>query len=239
MDTQPTTDPEVAAYARRVREALADVPAARAEELLEDLEEHLVEVAAEAPGPLADRLGPRPTTPRSCAGPQACRRAARRGTEPGGWRSDLRRHRARYGDHRAVVAVRQFLPELRPAWWVVRGWAAVAVVDYYLQGEVTMPLPSLRIGVLGWVITLGVVVWSVRSGLRTRAAGAPLTHGRAALEPGACPVHTARRDRGGQPVRLRDVHRAGLLRPRADHAAPTRTGRRSPTSSRTARTASR
>jgi len=181
--TQTSTDPEVTAYARQVREALADVPAARLEELLEDLEEHLVEVASETPGPLTDRLG----SPagyaaelRRAAGlPEAATTPA--GEEPGGWRRDLGRLRARYADHRVVVAVRDFLPELRPAWWVVRGWAVVAAFDYSLQGEVTMPLPSLGLGVVGWAITVAVVVWSVRLGLRTRAAGGGLTHGWAAV----------------------------------------------------------
>ncbi|SCX38477.1 hypothetical protein SAMN03159343_0422 [Klenkia marina] len=178
-----SADPEVAAYARQVREALADVSAARLEELLEDLEEHLVEVASETPGPLDDRLG----SPAAYAA--ELRRAAglpeapdgAPGDRTDGWRWDLARYRDRYADHGVVVAVREFLPELRPAWWVVRGWAVVAVLGYAVQGEVTMPLPSLGLGVVGWAITLAVVVWSVRVGLRTRAAGAGLTHGWAAV----------------------------------------------------------
>lgn len=181
--TTASTDPEVTAYARQVREALADVPPARLEELLEDLEEHLVEVASETPGPLADRLGSPVAYAaelRRAAGlPEAPTTGS--GTELDGWRRDLARHRARWVGHPAVVAVRAFLPELRPAWWVVRGWAVVAAFDYYLQGEVTMPLPSLRMGVVGWAITLAVVVWSVRVGLRTRAAGTGLTHAWAAV----------------------------------------------------------
>jgi hypothetical protein len=174
--TQTSTDPEVTAYARQVREALADVPPARLEELLEDLEEHLVEVASETPGPLADRLG----SPagyaaelRRAAGlpdalPQAT--AAERPSTASRWVAQVRASEP----YRHVVA---FLPELRPAWWVARGWAAVAAVDYSVQGEVTMPLPSLGLGIVGWAITVAVVVWSVRLGLRTRAAGGGPTHG--------------------------------------------------------------
>lgn len=174
-----TTDPEVAAYARRVREALADVPPARLEELLEDLEEHLVEVAAETPGPLADRLG----APEGYAA--ELRRAAGlaeppAGGAPAGWRTGLEQRWGRLAGTDAVGQVRAFLPELRPAWWVVRGWAAVAAVEYLFLGAVSLPLPTLGVGVVGWLVTGVAVVWSVRLGLRSRASARPLGHPAAA-----------------------------------------------------------
>src|SRR5437899_13099576 len=49
---------DVASYAASVRAALSDLPPDQAEVLLEDLEDHLREVASEAGGPLAERLGP-------------------------------------------------------------------------------------------------------------------------------------------------------------------------------------
>ncbi|SDN59977.1 hypothetical protein SAMN05660199_00374 [Klenkia soli] len=173
--TPTSTDPEVAAYARQVREALADVPAARLEELLEDLEEHLVEVASETPGPLAERLG----SPADYAA--ELRRAAGlpdvvAAAEDTGRPSTLSRWVAQVRASEPYGHVVAFLPELRPAWWVARAWAAVATVDYLFRGEVTMPLPSLGLGVLGWALTVAAVVWSVRLGLRARAAGRPLTH---------------------------------------------------------------
>ena len=174
--TQTSTDPEVTAYARQVREALADVPPARLEELLEDLEEHLVEVASETPGPLTDRLGAPATYAaelRRAAGlpdalPQPVAGADRVGA-PSRWLAQLKASEP----YRHVVA---FLPELRPAWWVARAWAGVAAVDVVVRGEVAVPLPTLGLGVLGWAITAAAVVWSVRLGLRSRAAGRPLTH---------------------------------------------------------------
>ena len=48
---------DVARYATAVRAACADLPGPDRELLLEDLEDHLGEVAAEAGGPLAERLG--------------------------------------------------------------------------------------------------------------------------------------------------------------------------------------
>ena len=52
-----TIDGDVARYATAVRAAFADLPGPERELLLEDLEDHLQEVAAEAGGPLAERLG--------------------------------------------------------------------------------------------------------------------------------------------------------------------------------------
>src|SRR3979411_2356036 len=49
---------DVATYAASVRAALSDLPGDQAEVLLEDLEDHLREVASEEGGPLAERLGP-------------------------------------------------------------------------------------------------------------------------------------------------------------------------------------
>jgi len=49
---------DVATYAASVRAALSNLPTDQSDVLLEDLEDHLREVAAEAEGPLAERLGP-------------------------------------------------------------------------------------------------------------------------------------------------------------------------------------
>jgi hypothetical protein len=48
---------DVASYGAAVRDALADLAAGEREDLLEDLEDHLAEVAAESGAPLRDRLG--------------------------------------------------------------------------------------------------------------------------------------------------------------------------------------
>jgi hypothetical protein len=53
----PTTSPAVGAYLASVRAALSDLPAEERDELCEDLEQHLVEVAAESDEPLSARLG--------------------------------------------------------------------------------------------------------------------------------------------------------------------------------------
>src|SRR5256885_14626859 len=56
-----TTDDQasdVPPYAAAVRAALSDLPHDQAEALLEDLEDHLREIAAEAGASLTERLGP-------------------------------------------------------------------------------------------------------------------------------------------------------------------------------------
>jgi hypothetical protein len=63
---------DVARYAGAVRAAFADLDAPTREMLLEDLEDHLQEVAAEAGGPLEERLGAPETYAASCVPRPAC-----------------------------------------------------------------------------------------------------------------------------------------------------------------------
>ena len=123
---------QVTRYASAVRAAFADLPGPERELLLEDLEDHLAEVAAEAGGPLIDRLGwPEAYAAelRASAGLAAAGPARRRGVGPWlretwGARQLGRLWRAA-STHPAGQAVLEFLPELRPAWWVLRGYLAV------------------------------------------------------------------------------------------------------------------
>jgi hypothetical protein len=160
-------DPEVLAYARDVRAALADVPADQLADLLDDLEEHLAEVADDADGPLVARLGP----PAGYAA--ELRRAAGLAGPPAPAGRDrsagLSRALARVRTSGPVTAVLGFLPELRPAWWVLRAWAALIAVDLVLWGRSSFPLPDFGLGpVVGLVATAAAVTWSVRRGLRAR-----------------------------------------------------------------------
>jgi hypothetical protein len=167
---QAEPDVEVRAYARQVRAALADVPAERLTELLDDLEEHLVEVAAEGGEPLAVRLGP----PVEYAA--ELRRAAGL-AEPADpavpadvpWRTGVAASLDRLTASPQYAAVRDFLPELRPAWWVLRAWAPLVALDAVLFGRTSFPVPSLGLSPLvGLVVTGAAITWSVRLGLRAR-----------------------------------------------------------------------
>jgi uncharacterized membrane protein len=126
---------DVATYAASVRAALADLPRDQAEVLLEDLEDHLREIAAEVGGPLTERLG----SPEQYANELRAAYGAAQG--------DRRRHDPLLRDLQAVRAwvsgstwvrqVRAFLPELRPAWWVLRAYLAVLVLTAALSPDTT------------------------------------------------------------------------------------------------------
>jgi hypothetical protein len=166
---QAAPDVEVRAYARQVRTALADVPAERLTELLEDLEEHLVEVAAEGGAPLAVRLGPPEEYAaelRRAAGlTEPAEPVAADASRPTGISAGLDRLTA----SAQYAAVRDFLPELRPAWWVLRAWAPLVALDAVLFGRTWFPVPSLGLSPLvGLIVTGAAIVWSVRLGLRGR-----------------------------------------------------------------------
>jgi len=161
---------EVEEYATAVRAALADVPADRSAELLEDLEEHLAEVAADGDEPLQSRLGPPAAYARELrtaaglpAGPQA----------PGERSAGAAELVARLRAWEPVRQVERFLPELRPAWWVVRAWAALTAVDVVFVGSPSFPVPTLGLGPVGFLATVAAIAWSVRLGLRARAEGRP------------------------------------------------------------------
>ncbi|MEU8198006.1 hypothetical protein AB0C10_29930 [Microbispora amethystogenes] len=155
------------AYADAVREALADLPPEDRETLLEDLHDHISEVAAEPGLSLEDRLG----APEAYA---AELRAAYGGRPAGAATSRRGRLRSRTAGAARRVHTRMqglppyrqaaaFLPELRPAWWVLRGYAiALAVLA-------PMTTPGLIPGdLVAWVFTLTVVWLSVWLGRHAR-----------------------------------------------------------------------
>ncbi|MPQ99474.1 hypothetical protein GB931_16430 [Modestobacter sp. I12A-02628] len=158
---------ETADYARQVRAALADVPRERLTEVLEDLEEHLAEVAAESEEPLVQRLGPASAYAeelRASAGlaPGPVRRAGRLSWD----RVDPLLDRARAAQ--PVREVADFLPELRPAWWVARAWLGLLALDRVVAGGWSL-LPEFGLGpVVGLVLLAAAVTASVRFGRRTQ-----------------------------------------------------------------------
>jgi hypothetical protein len=177
---------QVARYATAVRAAFADLPGPERELLLEDLEDHLQEVAAEAGGSLAERLG-RPEAYaaelRASAGlpaPGASGRRPRPGLRDSAAARRLERLWREARAHPAGGAVVEFLPELRPAWWVARGYlavqaAAVALTPLFAGGGLSFPVPALfGSRVLGLLATGAAVVASVRLG--RQGPGSPRRH---------------------------------------------------------------
>src|SRR2546426_12743738 len=115
---------DVATFAASVRAALSDLPSSQADVLLEDLENHLREIAAEAEGPLTERLGP----PEQYA--QELRTAYRAAEVATGRQHSVMRDVARawVTGSEWYRQVQAFLPELRPAWWVFRGYLAALIL---------------------------------------------------------------------------------------------------------------
>ena len=165
-------------YLTAVEQQLDDLPAEERTALVEDLALHLEAMAAEDDDrPLAVRLGDPVAYAadlRSAAGLPA------RPEAPSGARAfGLRQRLARTAATPAVREVRRLLGELRPAWWVLRGYLLVFVlsaaeVDYASDFPIPTPLDS---PVLGLMLVAAAVAGSVTLGrLRlSRAVGAVVT----------------------------------------------------------------
>lgn len=157
-----SASPDIAAYAAQVRAALADLPEQQRVELLEDLEDHLAEVVADAGPPLEARLGPPADYARDlrlAALAPATASTGRLRDALDGVRADVRR----LWELEAAREMRAFLPELRPAWWVLRAWLLVAAAGLLLGGG---PLLLPFGPVLGLPLLVAAVVLSVRLGRR-------------------------------------------------------------------------
>jgi hypothetical protein len=168
---------EVADYVAQVRTALADLPPAVRDELLDDLPEHLAEVAAEGEGSLTERLGP------PAAYAAELRAAAGAPTGRGGSTTvDARlrdavvkaRARLRAVDNRAgpligYQRVSDFVRVLRPAWWVVRGFLVAMALAFLLSSGPIGLLPRVGVGditVPGVVAMVIFVIGSIWLGRR-------------------------------------------------------------------------
>jgi hypothetical protein len=146
--TAPTTTPAAEQYLADVERELADLPAEERAELLEDLGLHLAALEEEADErPLAARLGSpgeyaaelrvaAGLPPRSAAGATGGRL---------GQGAHLARHAAAsVADSSVVREIRSFVPQLRPAWWVLRGYLVVLVPRlWHIDGTRDFPVPTL------------------------------------------------------------------------------------------------
>ncbi|MEJ3741979.1 hypothetical protein WEI85_01580 [Actinomycetes bacterium KLBMP 9797] len=166
---------DVADYTERVRAALADLPAATRDELLDDLREHLAEVAAEADGSLADRLGPPETYAaelRAAVGAAPARRNLddRIRSSTVRVRARLRSLDVAVGPVIGYPAASDFLRLLRPAWWVLRGYLFAMALAYLDGGPSIGLLPRLADSTLVSLLLLPLFVigsiWFGRRGVR-------------------------------------------------------------------------
>ena len=148
-------------YLSQVARELADLPAADRSGLLEDLAQHLADLEREG-ADIPARLGPAAAYAvdlRAAAGLPAAHRpriAAQLSSLTGLWR------------HPVARAIRDFASQLRPAWWVLRGYLLVAVptLAHADRGD-DFPVPTLLGShVVGTVIVLLAMTASVALGRR-------------------------------------------------------------------------
>jgi len=182
----PTREAEE--YLEAVRRELADLPEEERGELLDDLAQHLADIAADDTRsglPLTELLGDPmayaselraaaglPVRPASSKWRRASVPSPRRWlneSAPGRWVNGPE------GQAR-IKPLLEFGRELRPGWWVVRGYLVVAVLVAALgSGATAFPIPSIlgsRVtGVL--VVLLGIAV-SVKVGRRPPRRAKPL-----------------------------------------------------------------
>jgi hypothetical protein len=167
-------------YLAAVGHDLAGLPEADRQDILEEVAEHLADVAAEL-GPEADaraleaRLGPAGTYAaelRSAAGYDAPPRAPRRRRVAEGVRT--------FGSslQQAVEALKggpetlRFLRTLRPAWWVLRAWVVAEWLAMGVSNGDAHVVPQFhRNAFIGLIVFLLLAVWSVRVGLRSERLG--------------------------------------------------------------------
>jgi hypothetical protein len=160
-------------YLAAVERELDDLPAEERTALLEDLAPHLEALGAEDDDrPVAVRLGPPAAYAadlRSAAGLPA-RAAATRGGAPA-LAARLDAARASLAVRRLTPAARQvgrLLAELRPAWWVLRGYLVVLVPCLHTRDGVSdFPVPApLGSHLLGGLLVVAALVGSVALGRR-------------------------------------------------------------------------
>lgn len=147
-------------YAQAVRDAVGDHP--DREELLEDLDDHLAEIAAESEIPLEDRLGPPAVYAEELMAAYGGRSESRqkRRAGPREWVSRTHVAMMALGPYRRFMA---FLPELRPGWWVLRGYL-LAMLLLSVADHVRLAPESLA----DWALVAAAVYASVWFGRRRR-----------------------------------------------------------------------
>ncbi|HEX2178063.1 MAG TPA: hypothetical protein VHL54_00880 [Actinomycetota bacterium] len=174
--TASTTTAESDAYLAAVRVELDDLPEEERTDLLEDLAQHLADMEAErAPdGPsLTTLLGPPDRYAaelRSAADlpPRTERKPTKETFGQRLGRTFPARISRRLWHHRATRHVREFVPELKPAWWVLRGYLLIAVPALWSpNGMDDFPVPTVGgSDFLGFWFTLAAIVGSVWLGRR-------------------------------------------------------------------------
>jgi len=167
-DTLHST-PEVTAFVTQVRARLSDLSEDEREELVGGLEADLAERLADGEGDLGDPADYAAEL-RAAAGLTARRGPRVRTLGPreslvGLLDGSRRRWDALVTKNAAATQAWDFAVVLRPAWWVLRAWLAVELLDLMAgPREYLTALPSLGNQVMGALVLLAAVVVSVLVG---------------------------------------------------------------------------
>lgn len=174
--TAPTDTAETyLAEVRRHLADLADLTDDERDDLLDDLAAHVHEVATGDHRPLADVLG----TPQAFAAELVASAGLARRRRPGrvdalaGAVDRTREALMVTRNHPWARPVLGFLPELRPAWWVARGWLLVYGLWLVTDDDYdSFPLPELlettELGVIAGLAASVLSVWLARRAHATR-----------------------------------------------------------------------
>jgi hypothetical protein len=153
-------------YLKDVAPHLDVLPDAERVELLDDLAQHLREIAAEPGPPLRERLGP----PEAYAAELLASAGVATEARP---RRGLRAQAVAFRRRLAGTAVGReairLRPVLQPAWWVLRAYLAVALVTAFEQGTSYpgFPLPRpFGSSIIGLLAIVAAIPLSVRLGQR-------------------------------------------------------------------------
>jgi hypothetical protein len=172
MNTSIAADraPEIERYLAGVTAALADLPEKVRQELLDDLPDHLAEIAADDPAPLDSRLGSPPAYAaelRAAVGVDVTKHrhhADRWAEVVAQVRPHLRTFDERVGRLIGYDRLVDLLVQLRPAWWILRGYVVgMVLLSLFANGYDIFPQDSSA-GLLGWLLVLVLVGVSIRIG---------------------------------------------------------------------------
>lgn len=169
--TQPTT--ELERYVAAVSAELGDLAAPERDDLLDDLRQHLAEVAAESTESLAERLGPPAAYAAELRASAGLGPAQGRRTPLDRLLGPTRRLRTGLADDPRAQRLASFAAELRPGWWVLRGYLAALCWSLIIvpSGAAAFPVPRFfGSRVLGMALALGLIAASVWLGRGAEAS---------------------------------------------------------------------